>query len=84
MSKFTTTLPKDVNSALATMKAELEAHGGQFNGDEHTGSFITPTGIGEVRGNYSIAGKQMTVEIVKKPMLLPLSTIEKALRNHLG
>lgn len=65
-----------VNKAMA----EIVNTGGHVDGDR----FSVPTPLGQVLGNYSLAGSTLTINITDKPFLVPSGTLESKLRAFFG
>jgi hypothetical protein len=57
--------------------------GGDFSGDERSGQFRLSTGIGSVKGNYSINGNLLSVTISDKPMFVGCGRIENEIKKYL-
>ncbi len=57
--------------------------GGSFDGDSSQGTFHLNTGIGSVRGNYTIQDSTIHIQIDQKPMLVSCNRIEEELRKRL-
>ncbi len=64
-------------------KTAVEKQGGSFNGDEQGGSFSI-TVFGNISGSYTVVGQQLEIAIEEKPMMIPCSAIESALKNQIG
>jgi hypothetical protein len=58
--------------------------GGNFNGDDNTGSFDISTMAGDVRGSYTVSGDALEVTITDKPIFLPCDMIEAQLKQYLS
>jgi hypothetical protein len=67
-------------------KAEsaIRGAGGKFTGDVNGGSFNLSTGIGSVKGGYTISDDLLDIVISEKPAFISCSRIEKELRKYLG
>lgn len=65
-------------------RQKVQGAGGTFDGDAGSGSFSVPTPLGHVQGDYQISGQALTVNITKKPFLIPCSAIESYVKSRLG
>ena len=65
------------------VKLKIEKEGGSFTGNESEGNFNLPTPVGAIEGNYSVSNNELTIDITKKPMMLPCSMIESELEKRL-
>jgi hypothetical protein len=69
--------PRDITRAVQAVKSGIEARGGVFSGDERRGSFRA----GGIAGQYNVADR-VSVSITEKPAVLPVSLIEREVRNY--
>lgn len=58
--------------------------GGNFNGDDNSGSFDISTLVGDVRGSYYVVNNILEITISEKPMFLPCDMIESQLKEYLN
>jgi hypothetical protein len=58
-------------------QAGAEKNGVDFKGDASSGSF---SGKG-IEGSYQIDGEQLTIDITKKPMVMPWALIETTVKK---
>lgn len=63
---------------LSYLKNEVETNSGMFDGDTFNGTF---SGKG-IKGEYSVLGNVVSVSIVKKPFIVPMSLVEKEIRRY--
>jgi hypothetical protein len=66
---------------LARVEQAVVSMGGQFKGDAHKGEFAGKTLLGEVRGTYRIGDDAVSIDIVRKPAMVPMGLIEKEIRG---
>ena len=64
-------------------KAAVEKQGGNFNGDNNSGSFSINV-FGAITGSYTVAGDQLQIVIEDKPMMIPCSAIENVLKSQIS
>ncbi len=79
MSKKTITAPlnKDPVELVAQARQKAGEKNASFNGDASQGRF---TAMGVV-GSYTIGDGEVNIEIIKKPLLIPWSLVEKTVRD---
>lgn len=78
MSKFLQVrLSQTPDVFLPRAKAAAQANGMQLTGDHETGRF---NGRG-IEGAYRIEGDTLAIHIQKKPLIMPWTMIEAAVRN---
>jgi hypothetical protein len=68
-------------AVIRKARAAIEGQGGDFKGDEMSGSFSVSI-LGNISGSYSITGQTMNVDIDSKPMFIPCSQIESFMKNQ--
>ena len=73
-----------VSDIVSKARGAIGKAGGNFNGDDNTGSFDISTMAGDVRGTYTVNGNTLEVNITDKPMFLPCDMIESQLKQYLG
>ncbi|MES2881480.1 MAG: hypothetical protein V4676_04975 [Bacteroidota bacterium] len=85
MSKCNFSIPfsGSAEDIYSSAKAAVEKQGGTFNGDASSGNFSI-TVFGNISGTYTVAGQQLEIVIEEKPMMIPCSAIEAALKNQIG
>ena len=64
-------------------KSAVEKQGGTFSGDSTGGNFSINV-FGTISGSYKVAGDQLVINIEDKPMMIPCSAIEGALKSQIG
>lgn len=79
MSKKTITAPlnKDPEEMVARARQKAEGKDATFEGDAAQGRF---NALGVV-GSYTIEQGKVNIEIIKKPLLVPWSLVEKTVRD---
>lgn len=85
MSKCSFSIPFSGSAEQIYQKAKsaVEKQGGSFNGDMNGGNF-TISVFGTITGSYTVSGQNLQIEIEDKPMMIPCSAIENALKGQLG
>ena len=85
MSKCSFSIPFSGSAEDIFNKAQsaVQKQGGSFEGDATGGSFSISV-FGTITGSYSVSGQQLNIVIEDKPMMIPCSAIEAALKNQLG
>lgn len=63
-------------------KSAVEKQGGTFNGNSTTGNFSIQV-FGTIKGSYQVSGQQLDITIDDKPMMIPCSAIESALKGQI-
>jgi hypothetical protein len=79
MCQFNLSFSGPAESLMSRAKQEIERAGGSLNGDSWQGSFRAKTPIGSIQGNYQVTGQEISLTIVKKPLLLSCKRIQKEL-----
>jgi len=74
---FSIDLPKNISQALEAVRIGIEGKGGSFYGNEF-GGYFRNSGI---MGNY-VVGENVTFYIFEKPFIIPISLIEREIRNY--
>jgi hypothetical protein len=82
-SNFDIPFTQSPKELLASVKSTIKSFNGTFNGDTSSGGFKIPIGIGDIEGQYTIAGSVIKIDITKKPLLVSNKAIEKKLRSYL-
>jgi hypothetical protein len=62
----------------------IKGAGGQFSGDDNEGQFKLSTGIGSVKGSYTITGGAINIDISDKPPFIGCGRIESEIRKYLN
>jgi hypothetical protein len=65
-----------------TARSAVENQGGTFNGNSSSGSFSINV-FGKISGSYRVSGQQLEITIEDKPMMIPCSAIESALKGQI-
>ncbi len=68
---------------LQVAENAITSHKGTFAGDDSSGNFKIPVGIGDIVGEYTIADDYMNIHISKKPLLVTCHMIETRLKSYL-
>jgi hypothetical protein len=64
-------------------KSAVEGRGGSFSGTAQSGSFSISV-FGNISGSYEVSGQELRINIEEKPMMIPCSAIETALKGQIG
>lgn len=72
-----------VQQVLNLAKDAVEGQGGNFSGDENSGSFQVSV-MGTIKGSYSVMGNELEIDIDSKPMFVSCGMIEGFLKNKIG
>jgi hypothetical protein len=80
---FTAAFSGPASDTVAKARDAIQKAGGTFDGDDAKGGFSVSTPLGAVKGTYTIAGQDFSVQITDKPFLLPDSAIEAQVRKSL-
>ncbi len=70
-------LAQDPRSVVEKARLAAAGNGVKFEGDECQGRFA---GHG-IEGSYTIQGAQLTIQIARKPIIMPWSMIETSMRK---
>jgi hypothetical protein len=73
---FTVAKPGNVAKTLEKVKAEVEKAGGTLKGDTKRGT-LTGKVIAkdDIQGNYTVGNKDITINVTKKPLVVPQQTV---------
>jgi len=74
---FAIDLPGNISQALEAVRIGIERKGGSFYGNEY-GGYFRNSGI---MGNY-VVGENVMFYIFEKPFIIPISLIEREIRNY--
>jgi hypothetical protein len=80
---FTIDMNNPAPVLVKTMKGKMEAQGGNFSGNESTGSFSISLLGSAVSGSYAIVGQQINFVIDNKPFFVGCSQIQNYLKENL-
>jgi hypothetical protein len=75
--EFSFDRPRNISTALRSLRTGIAEKGGAFDGDERAGSFKA----GGISGRYTVA-ERVSVSILEKPFLIPVSLIEREVKNY--
>jgi hypothetical protein len=81
--KFERKLVSSSQQLLAKAEKEIKSFNGTFAGDNSKGTFLIPTPLGSLSGNYSINVNQIKIEITEKPFVVSCKIIEQKLDEYL-
>lgn len=81
---FTIPFTGSAEETLSRAKSLMQSQGGTFEGDTSGGNFQVSVFGSTIAGSYTVAGQDLSIVIEDKPFLIPCSTIEGFLRNHLS
>jgi hypothetical protein len=77
------TVNGDLGGDLAKVKADVEAHGGVFEGDLSSGSLSGPVPLlGSFQASYTVSDSTVTIQVTKRPLLVSCSVIESQVRGY--
>jgi hypothetical protein len=80
---FDVTVNGDIGAALQKVKADVEAQGGTFDGDETGGSLSgTLPLMGQFAATYTVAGNTVTITVTHRPILVSCGVIESKTRDY--
>ena len=82
--KFELRLTKEPESLFARAKKAVEYYNVQFDGDINGGRFSLDIWAGSIEGFYSFNNEMLTVNLTKKPILLPCKVIEEFLKAEIN
>lgn len=85
MSKCNFSIPFSGNATdiISAAQSAITSAGGNFTGDVNSGEFSLSTFVGEIKGNYTVSGSNLNIDITDKPMFLGCSMIEAELKKYL-
>lgn len=70
--------------ALGKAKAAVLSQNGNFNGDENSGDFDLNVFGNFIKGNYTVEGQVLKLEITDKPIFVPCAMVESFLKKQLN
>ena len=82
--KFNLPFSEPAENAVGKAKAAVESQNGIFNGDTNSGNFEVTVFGNTIKGNYSVTGQILNLEITDKPFFVPCSTIESFLVKQIS
>ena len=72
---------KESSILIGEIKTAIIDAGGSFNGSNEKGAFSGKTILGQIKGEYSVAEQNITIRIIKKPYLVPMSKITTEIQS---
>lgn len=81
--KFSVTFSEPVESAVLKAKNAVESQSGIFNGDVNRGEFEVTVFGNNIKGNYTVEGQILNIEITDKPFFVPCNMIETFLVKNI-
>ncbi|MEP6846275.1 MAG: hypothetical protein ABI861_09740 [Panacibacter sp.] len=84
MCNFSIKFNGNSTDVIAKAGKAITGAGGNFNGNEASGSFDISTFMGQIVGDYTILNNGINISITKKPVFVPCSEIENQLRKYLS
>lgn len=69
---------------VTKIKSEIEKQGGNFDGNESSGSFSVKVFGSTIAGSYTVTGTQINVNITSKPMFIGCGQVEAFLKSQIG
>ena len=86
MSVCNFNLPFSEPASIAVDKARaaVESQNGIFNGNDLSGDFELTVFGNTIKGNYTVSGQVLNLEITDKPFFVPCSTIESFLSKQIS
>lgn len=86
MSVCNFNLPFSEPASIAVEKARaaVESQNGIFNGNDLSGDFELTVFGNTIKGNYTVSGQVLNLEITDKPFFVPCSTIESFLSKQIS
>jgi hypothetical protein len=82
--KFNFPFTEPAESAVGKARAAVESQNGIFDGDTNSGNFEVTVFGNTIKGNYSVMGQTLLLEITDKPFFVPCSTIESFLSKQIS
>lgn len=82
--KFEIPFNEPVEKAIGKARQAVESQNGTFNGDETSGDFELNVFGNNIKGNYSITGQILNLEITDKPFFVPCNMIENFLQKQIS
>lgn len=72
------------NIAVEKAKAAIESQNGIFNGNDTAGEFEVTIFGNTIKGNYTVTGQTLNLNIIQKPLFVPCSMIESFLLKQIS
>jgi hypothetical protein len=80
--QFSIPFSGSADQVFNTAKSAVEKQGGTFSGNSSSGNFSIQV-FGTITGSYTVTGQQLEITIEDKPMMIPCSAIESALKAQI-
>jgi hypothetical protein len=84
MCEFSRQVAGPAAEAVLRARRPIEASGGSLAGDGQRGVIRVPTPLGEILGEYTIAGNTIAFRITQKPFLVPCAAIQARVDRFLS
>lgn len=81
--KFEIPFSESASIAVEKARTAVESQNGIFNGDEQSGNFDVNVFGNNIKGEYSITGQVLHLDITDKPFFVPCSMIESFLKKQI-
>ncbi len=81
--KITIDYPHPKEEAVQKLKEAVENKGGTFEGNTSKGNFKVGTPLGAFEVEYVIKGDSITIDVLKKPLLISCKRIEEEIQKYL-
>ena len=75
-------LTRDINLLLTQVESTILSAGGDFNGNNEKGQFSGKTALGKVKGEYTVSGQSITINITKKPGIVPMNKVLSKIHSY--
>lgn len=82
--KFQLPFSEPVEDALQKARSAVESQNGIFNGDVQSGDFELTVFGNFIKGNYTIEGQVLNLEVTDKPFFVPCAMIESFLKKEIS
>lgn len=82
--KFQLPFSSPVETAVQKARAAVEGQNGLFNGDSTSGEFELTVFGNFIKGNYTIDGQVLNLEVTDKPLFVPCGMIESFLKKEIS
>lgn len=82
--KISIPFSEPVSSAVNKAKSAVESQNGHFQGDETSGEFDVSVMGNNIKGNYTVEGQMLHLNITDKPFFVPCSMIESFLTKQIS
>lgn len=81
--KFEIPVNEPAEKTIEKARQAVESQNGTFTGNESSGNFELNVFGNNIKGNYSITGQVLHLEITDKPFFVPCSMIESFLQKQI-